>query len=253
MEWWALSLSLLAVIGMLLMLAFESEIKVGKVRFDTFWAPPFLAAVILLASGLLRPDYFWSMDALTHAIEAFIGHERTAKTKRYSIEAVRLIDANLFAFYQDPSNEKARLAMQHASYLAGVAFTRSYVGYVHAIAHSLGGHYNVPHGLANAIILPHVLRAYSRSADKPLARLSDALQLTKNTASRHDKALAFIAWIEGMNAKMGIPKTFDHVIKPADIPILASRADKEANPLYPVPKEFDAAELASLYKEIDPQ
>lgn len=193
------------------------------------------------------------MDALTHAVEAFIGHERTAKTKRYSIEAVRLIDANLFAFYQDPSNQKARLAMQRASYLAGVAFTRSYVGYVHAIAHSLGGQYNVPHGLANAIILPHVLRAYSRSADKPLSRLSDALQLTKNTASRHDKALAFIAWIEGMNAKMSIPKTFDHVIKPDDIPILASRADKEANPLYPVPKEFNAAELACLYKEIDPQ
>jgi len=68
MEWWALSLSLLAVIGMLLMLAFESEIKVGKVRFDTFWAPPFLAAVILLASGLLRPDYFWSMLTSQSAI-----------------------------------------------------------------------------------------------------------------------------------------------------------------------------------------
>jgi alcohol dehydrogenase len=193
------------------------------------------------------------MDALTHAVEAFIGHERTNKTKRYSIEAVRLIDANLYAFYQDPSNQKARLAMQRASYLAGVSFTRSYVGYVHAIAHSLGGQYNVPHGLANAIILPHVLHAYSRSADKPLARLSDALQLTKNTASCHDKALAFIAWIEGMNAKMGIPKNFDHLIKPADIPILAARADKEANPLYPVPKEFDQQELMELYKEIDPQ
>ena len=193
------------------------------------------------------------MDALTHAVEAFIGHERTAKTKRYSIEAVRLIDGNLFAFYQDPSNAKARLAMQRASYLAGVSFTRSYVGYVHAIAHSLGGQYNVPHGLANAIILPHVLRSYGKKADKPLSRLAEALTLTKPSASRHDKALAFIAWIEGMNAMMGIPKTFDHLIKPEDIPLLASRADKEANPLYPVPKEMNAKELELLYKEIDPQ
>ena len=77
--------------------------------------------------------------------------------------------------------------------------------------------------------------------------------MTKNTASRHDKALAFIAWVEGMNAKMGIPKDFDHLIKSSDIPILAARADKEANPLYPVPKEFDGNELAELYKEIDPQ
>jgi len=193
------------------------------------------------------------MDALTHAVEAFIGHERTAKTKRYSIEAVRLIDANLYAFYQDPSNEKARLAMQRAAYLAGVSFTRSYVGYVHAIAHSLGGQYNVPHGLANAIILPHVLRRFGKSADKPLSRLAEALTLTKPSASRHDKALAFIAWIEAMNAKMGIPKTFDHVIKSEDIPLLAARANKEANPLYPVPKELDTKELMALYKEIDPQ
>lgn len=193
------------------------------------------------------------MDALTHAVEAFIGHERTAKTKRYAIEAVRLIDENLVSFYKDPKNGLARLSMQRASYLAGVAFTRSYVGYVHAIAHSLGGQYNVPHGLANAIILPHVLRRYGAKADKPLARLSEALTLTKPSASRHDKALAFIEWVERMNTMMQIPATFDHVIKKEDIPTLAKRAAREANPLYPVPKEFNAKELESFYLEIDPQ
>jgi alcohol dehydrogenase len=135
-------------------------------------------------------------------------------------------------------NQKARLAMQRASYLAGVAFTRSYVGYVHAIAHSLGGQYNVPHGLANAIILPHVLRALAGAPISPWPALADALDSSPKHRFRHDKALAFIAWIEGMNAKMGIPKTFDHVIKPEDIVLLLERAAKEANPLYPVPKEF---------------
>ena len=113
--------------------------------------------------------------------------------------------------------------------------------------------FQVGHLVVNAIILPHVLRAFGKSADKPLSRLAEALTLTKPSISRHDKALAFIAWIEDMNAKMGIPKTFDHVIKSEDIPVLAARADKEANPLYPVPKEMDKKELMMLYKEIDPQ
>ncbi len=193
------------------------------------------------------------MDALTHAVEAYIGRCRTAKTKRYSIEAIRLIADNLSAFYADPSNGKARLNMQRASYLAGVAFTRSYIGYVHAIAHSLGGQYNVPHGLANAVILPYVLRRYGKKAEKPLARLSEALTLTPYSASQKEKAVAFIRWIEDLNAKMAIPKTFDHLIKPEDLVLLSKHAAKEANPLYPVPEELDAKELLEIYKEVDPQ
>jgi alcohol dehydrogenase len=220
--------------------------------------PKLIPQVAVLDSALLAklpPKIISStgMDALTHAVEAYIGHSRTAKTKRYSIEAVRLIADNLYAFYQNSSDQKARLAMQRAAYLAGVSFTRSYVGYVHAVAHSLGGQYNVPHGLANAIILPHVLRKYGAKAEKPLARLSEAISLTPNSASRHEKALAFIHWVEAMNQKMGIPSHFDHLIKPEDIPLLAERANKEANPLYPVPKEFNVKELMEIYEEVDPQ
>lgn len=193
------------------------------------------------------------MDALTHAVEAYIGHSRTTKTKAYAIKAVQLIHKSLKSFYDDPHDEEARSTMQLAAYLAGVAFTRSYVGYVHAIAHSLGGEYNVPHGLANAIILPHVLRAYGKTAYKPLASLSDCIHLTAVDASRKEKAEAFISWIEAMNASMGIPKTFDHLIKKDDIKVLSERAAHEGNPLYPVPKEMNASELAKLYEEIDPQ
>jgi alcohol dehydrogenase class IV len=193
------------------------------------------------------------MDALTHAVEAYIGHCRTVKTKRYCLEAVRLIADNLPAFYANPHEPKARLALQRASYLAGVAFTRSYIGYVHAVAHSLGGQYNVPHGLANAVILPYVLRRYGKKAEKPLARLSEALTLTPYLASRKEKAAAFIRWVDEMNAKLGLPKTFDHLVKPEDIPLLAQRAAKEANPLYPVPLELSSRELQEIYKEIDPQ
>jgi alcohol dehydrogenase len=220
--------------------------------------PKLIPSVAVLDNSLLKglPKGVISstgMDALTHAVEAYIGHSRTKKTKAYAVKAVQLIHESLFAFYSDPSNTEARANMQLAAYLAGVAFTRSYVGYVHAIAHSLGGQYNVAHGLANAIILPHVLRAYGSSDEKRLASLSDAIKLTKREASTKEKATAFIAWIDSMNESMGISKTFNHLVKKEDIPLLSERAAKEANPLYPVPKEFDAKELAKLYEEIDPQ
>ncbi|MDD5884732.1 MAG: iron-containing alcohol dehydrogenase [Erysipelotrichaceae bacterium] len=191
------------------------------------------------------------MDALTHAVEAYLGNALTKKTSSYALQSVRLIHDNLLDFYRDPSNASARQNMQEASYLAGVAFTRSYVGYVHAIAHSLGGAYNVPHGFANAVILPYVLRAYGKKAEKKLARLSDVAKLTEYGETREKKAEAFVSWIEKANEAMGIPKQFHQVIQPKDIPLLARHAAKEANPLYPVPKELSAHQLTFIYKELD--
>lgn len=220
--------------------------------------PKLIPSLAVLDNSLLRglPKQVIAttgMDALTHAVEAFIGHSRTTKTKAYSIKAVQLIHDSLYAFYTDPTDAVSRGNMQLAAYLAGVAFTRSYVGYVHAVAHSLGGQYNVAHGLANAVILPHILRDYGKSVEKRLAVLSDAIHLTKRDATRKEKSAAFIYWIESMNTQMAIPATFNHLIKPEDIPTLAARAAHEANPLYPVPKEFDEKELEKIYKEIDPQ
>lgn len=190
------------------------------------------------------------MDALTHAVEAFIGKARTRKTKSYSIQASRLILENLEDFYENPLAKEPRKAMLKASYLAGAAFTRSYVGYVHALAHALGGFYNVPHGLANAILLPKLLKVYGKSAYKPLARLSDASGLLSYDASAKDKANAYIASIEKMNERMGIPKDFKGIIKKEDLDALAHHAAKEANPLYPVPKELNEKELKEILKEL---
>ena len=98
------------------------------------------------------------MDALTHAVEAFIGRSTTKGTRRAALHAIKLISQNLEEVCVNPTNAEARQNMLKASYLAGVAFTKSYVGYVHAVAHTLGGAYGVPHGLANAVILPYVLK-----------------------------------------------------------------------------------------------
>ncbi len=103
------------------------------------------------------------MDALTHAVEAFIGRSTTPYTRKMARQAVQLIHDNLLEAYEHGDDMRARRNMLSAAYKAGVAFTRSYVGYVHAIAHSLGGRYGIPHGLANAIILPHMLRAYGEA------------------------------------------------------------------------------------------
>ena len=93
------------------------------------------------------------MDALTHAVEAYIGNSTTPGTRKDALMATELIFNNLDKAYTNGSDTTARKNMLKAAYYAGCAFTKSYVGYVHAVAHSLGGEYNVPHGLANAVKL----------------------------------------------------------------------------------------------------
>lgn len=190
------------------------------------------------------------MDALTHAVEAYIGHSNTKKTKMMAKAAVKLIFTNLEESYNNPTNLVAREKMQRAAYYAGVAFTRAYVGYVHAIAHTLGGFYGVPHGLANAVILPYVLDAFGKSAERKLAELADCVNLTDNKLSNGEKAKAFITAIRDMNKRMGIPEKFVDIIKEEDIPLMVKRADREGNPLYPVPKEMDKNELEKIFKII---
>ena len=135
------------------------------------------------------------------------------------------------------------------AYLAGVAFTISYVGYVHAVAHSLGGKYGVPHGLANAIILPYFLEAYGRKAYKKLAKLAKIAGIANNDEDKKTASEKLINWIKETNKKMGIP-TFIEALKAEDIPTLAKIASKEANPLYPVPVLMNASELEKMYYKL---
>ncbi|TCN20499.1 iron-containing alcohol dehydrogenase-like protein [Mesobacillus foraminis] len=189
------------------------------------------------------------MDALTHAVEAYIGRSNTEETKKYSREAVSLIFDNLLEAYSNGTNINARKNMQIASYYAGAAFTKAFVGYVHAIAHTLGGFYNIPHGLANAIILPHVLDYYSRSVHKPLAELADLVGLTEEADSMEVKAGKFISAIRERNKAMNIPEKVEGIVD-KDIPLMVERALKEANPLYPVPRILNKEDLFHLYQVI---
>ena len=199
----------------------------------TLSLPPFITATT-------------GMDALTHAVEAYIGNSTTIDTRRDALKAVKLIFENIDIAYEHGDNIQARRNMLHASFYAGCAFTKSYVGYVHAVAHSLGGQYNVPHGLANAILLPLVLREYGSCIDKKLHRLAIAAGLADKNTPDHEAAELFIRSIEEMKERFGIVNIVKE-IQETDIPKLAHYADKEANPLYPVPKLMDASELEKFY------
>jgi len=120
------------------------------------------------------------------------------------------------------------------------------VGNVHAIAHTLGGMYGVPHGLANAVILPHILDFYGEKAYKKLADLANAVGITGDEATR---AKQFIQAVKDMNEYMAIP-TGIKGIKEEDIPTMVDRAYAEANPLYPVPVMMDKAQFTAMYHEI---
>lgn len=189
------------------------------------------------------------MDALTHAVEAYIGRSNVAATEKYAEDATKLIFENLEKVYENGKDVEARENMLVASYWAGMAFTRAYVGYVHAIAHNLGGLYGTPHGLANAVILPYVLEYFGESAYPRLAKLADVAGITEAGMSVADKAKLFIKRIKEMNANMNIPEHFEF-IEDKDIPTLVQRALKEANPLYPVPKIMDEKDCREVILKI---
>ncbi len=189
------------------------------------------------------------MDALTHAVEAYIGRSTTKETRELALEATSLVFANIEKAYKNGNDHKARENMLHAAYKAGIAFSKSYVGYIHAIAHSLGGRYGTPHGLANAVIMPYILEGYGKSAYKKLHRLGIAAGVCTEKESHKEGAEKFLAAVKALNANMGIPQKLKD-IRQEDIPAMAKHAEKEANPLYPVPKLMTKRELEVFYYEI---
>ena len=189
------------------------------------------------------------MDALTHAVEAYIGRSSDRKAKKLALQAVSLIFSDLEAAYTDGKNRAARANLQRAAYIAGVAFSRAYVGYIHAIAHTLGGKYGISHGLANAVLMPIVLEQYGESIYENLSELAVAAGIASEGEDVTVSAKRFISAIRELNLKLGIPESLSG-IKVDDIPELARLAEEEANPLYPVPVIFDGLELTHIYFKV---
>jgi len=193
------------------------------------------------------------MDALTHAVEAYLNRWPHAETEFHCRAAVRMIFANLPRAYADGGDLEAREAMALASFYAGLAFTKAYVGYVHAFSHKIGGMYGVPHGLANAITLPYVLDFL---LDAPLARrrLADlAIAIGAGTGSDAEATLAqrFVDRVRELNRSVGIPETIA-ALKPSDVPGIARAAMIEAHRDYPVPKNMSLIEAEATLRQLQP-
>lgn len=187
------------------------------------------------------------MDALTHAVEAYIGGSTTRETRRLALEAVSLVFGNIERAYGDGEDLEARRNMLYAAHIAGTAFSKSYVGYVHAVAHSLGGRYNTPHGLANAVLLPIGLELYGPCVCRKLWELGRSAGVVEETDTREEGARAFIAAVRELNHRLNIPEKLPE-IRREDIPAMAAHAAREANPLYPVPRLMDRRELEVFYE-----
>ena len=201
----------------------------------TVGLPPFITATT-------------GMDALCHAVESYTNWTYcTRLEKDLSKKAVRLIYDNLLKVYKDGSDIEGRQNMQFASFYAGRSFTRGCVGYVHAVGHTLGGLYGVAHGLAMSVILPHVMRQFGPAVYKRLADLADVCGMEGK--DDQEKALKFIDWIDDMKKQMDLPAGLD-MIKDEDIPQIITWADKEANPLYPVPVIWQREDFEKLIRTL---
>lgn len=189
------------------------------------------------------------MDALTHAVESYLNHFLSSKTRQNCKDAVSVVFKNLLTAHKNGGDLTARENMLHAAYLGGAAFTRAGLNYIHPIAHTLGGLYELPHGLANAIVLPHVLQYYGSSVHKKLAELARAAGLPVNGKSDADAASIFIEAIRKLNRDLGIPDRFDK-IRDEDIPTMIRWSLREANPFYPVPVIYGPKALREMIDQI---
>jgi alcohol dehydrogenase class IV len=191
------------------------------------------------------------MDALTHAVEAYISTSATTKTDVYAVAAVRLIMKDLTASYDDGNNLKAREGMALGSFYAGLAFTKAFVGYVHAIAHQFGAKYHTPHGLANAIVLPHILEFSKPKIAHRLAQLAIECELGDRSESDWVLADKFIQKVWDISEHMAVPKTLE-ALKAADIADIAKGALAEGNFNFPVPRYMEQSQCEEILRKMLP-
>lgn len=191
---------------------------------------------------------FCGMDALTHAIEAFISLRINPIADMFSLQAIALIYQHLRKVYSNGQDVIGRINMSLGAMIAGMAFNQKSVGLVHACSHQLSAQHNLPHGLANAIMLPHVLRINKKVSAPQYATMASAFEISSDGAD-DEIADKFISEIEKLNKDIGIPSRLSEAgVKESSIDAMAEKAIKDisaiTNPLQPVTKEM----AVSAYK-----
>ncbi len=183
------------------------------------------------------------LDALTHGVEAYLSRNATVETDRFALAAIQLVFDHLPEAYAEGNNLAAREAMAMASFYAGLAFTKTSVGYIHAIAHSFGAHYQVPHGRANAIAMPYVLEFSQPKAASRMATIARTLGLGEGTDS--ELATQLVEAIRRLLVDLDIPSHLEP-LRRDDLPTIAGEALKEAHYNYPVPRYMNRQQCEGM-------
>ena len=204
----------------------------------------------LVTTGLPRSiTVFTTMDALTHALEAYVSTYATDESNRLSERAIKIIYKYLRITYSDPKNIEAREQLLLASYYAGMAFSKTYVGYVHAFSHSIGGKFGVSHGLGNAVILPHVMEFYLDACEDKFAKLYDLVGLKAGNLSSKEKASGFVQSIFNLNREFSVPERIED-FSSSSIQEITKSSFSEAHGTYPVPKYMSYNQANTLLKKV---
>ncbi len=188
------------------------------------------------------------MDALTHAVEAYVSTAATPITDACALKAVTLIAQHLRTAVAHGDNLEAREQMAYAQFLAGMAFNNASLGYVHAMAHQLGGFYDLPHGVCNALLLPHVEAFNVLTSAARLADVAVAMGVAVDTAQPEAGAQACLAAIRQLALDIGIPASLGELgVQEKDIPLLASNALKDACGLTN-PRKASQADIEGIFR-----
>ena len=189
------------------------------------------------------------MDALTHAIEAYVSSGAYELTDVLALEAVKLIKESLEDAVKDGNNIEARSKMAYASYIAGMSFNNAGLGYVHSMAHQLGGFYNLPHGVCNAILLPHVEKFNAANTGDKLRKIAEIFGENVEGLSVEEANAKAIEAIMKLSERVGIPKGLKELgVKEEDFRVMAENALKDAC-AGTNPRNITLEETIALYKE----
>ena len=192
------------------------------------------------------------IDVLTHALEAWMSANASVETDYYAASAVKSVMHYLPLAYKDGGNLKAREEMGIAAHYGGIAFNKAGLGYVHAIAHQLGAYYSIPHGRANAIVLPYVLDVNRDASKKRLASLAKKTGMIKEgqtIGSDSNITDDFITQVRDLIKTLNINPTVKGM-KTSDFDSIAKAAAKEVSDTYAVPTYLSASEIKEILMKI---
>ncbi|MEM8589814.1 MAG: iron-containing alcohol dehydrogenase [Pseudomonadota bacterium] len=229
-----------------------SDSETHKKKF--FVDPKYIPIAAAFDTGLLKSlpapmTAATGMDALTHAIEAYTSRNRFADTDRDAAMAIKLLVDFLPTAYENGADERAREMVALGSFLAGYAFTKASLGYVHAISHQISAHYNTPHGLANAILLPRVLRFNRPACKGRFAKLETMLGQDSTVTDVDVLADRFIARVDALAETVGIPVNLTD-LQAKDFDAIARDALAEARSSYAVPRVMRKAHVTQILQSV---